>query len=61
VSASYGGIDSNLVEYRAFIIKNLPAGEVVTYQTSGNNWFVISAPRAATFSMSDTCCRTAAK
>src|ERR1700761_6576839 len=35
VSASYGGIDSNLAQYRAFIIKNLPAGEAVTYQTSG--------------------------
>ena len=42
VSASYGGIDSNLAEYRDFILKNLKAGETVTYKTSGKNWFVIS-------------------
>jgi hypothetical protein len=47
VSASYGGIDSNLAKYRAFIIKNLPAGEAVTYQTSGKNWFVISGTKGS--------------
>jgi hypothetical protein len=47
VSASYGGIGSNLAEYRAFIIKNLPAGQVVTYQTSGKNWFVVSGTKGS--------------
>jgi hypothetical protein len=47
VSASYGGIGSNLAEYRAFIIKNIAAGQAVTYQTSGKNWFVISGTKGS--------------
>src|SRR5579871_5445569 len=42
VSASYGGIDSDLAKYRASTIKNLGAGKTVTYQTSGKTWFVLS-------------------
>jgi len=42
VSASYGGIDSDLAAYRAFIVKHRDAGQAVTYQTSGRNWFVLS-------------------
>jgi hypothetical protein len=47
VSASYGGIDSNLAAYRDSTIKHLAAGQVVTYQTSGSNWFVISGTKGS--------------
>jgi hypothetical protein len=42
VAASYNALDFDLPKYRDFIIKNLNAGQVVTYQASGDNWFVIS-------------------
>jgi hypothetical protein len=42
VSASYGGIDFTVVTYRDFIVKHLDPGSVVTYETRGKNWFVVS-------------------
>ena len=45
VFASYGGLDFDLVEFRDFTVKNLAAGSVVTYQASGDDWFVISGTR----------------
>jgi hypothetical protein len=47
VSASYAGIDFTLATYRDFILKNLPAGETVTYQASGKTWFVISGTKGS--------------
>jgi len=47
VFASYGGLDSDLTGYQAFIMKNLAAGKVVTYRARGNNWFVISGTDGA--------------
>jgi hypothetical protein len=47
VSASYAGIDFTLATYRDFILKNLPAGETVTYQASGKTWFVISGTKVS--------------
>jgi hypothetical protein len=45
VFASYGGIDSDLATYRNFVVKNLDAGSVVTYQAHGDNWFVVSGTK----------------
>jgi hypothetical protein len=45
VFASYGGIDSNLAKYRDFVVKNLDAGSVVTYQAQGKDWFVVSGTK----------------
>ena len=45
VFASYGGIDSDLAQYRDSVVKNLDAGSVVTYQTHGGNWFVVSGTK----------------
>jgi hypothetical protein len=42
VSASYGGIDSNLAAYRDFILGNEPKTATVSYQVQGKNWFVVS-------------------
>jgi hypothetical protein len=42
VFASYNALDFDLAGFRDFIVKNLDAGEVVTYQARGDDWFVIS-------------------
>jgi hypothetical protein len=42
VSASYGGLDSDLATYREFILNNEPKSAVVTYQAQGADWFVVS-------------------
>jgi hypothetical protein len=42
VSASYGGIDSNLAAYRDFILDNEPKTATVSYQAQGKDWFVVS-------------------
>jgi hypothetical protein len=42
VSASYGGLDSDLATYREFILKNEPQSAAVTYQAQGAEWFVVS-------------------
>ena len=42
VFASYNALDFDLARYRDFIVKNLAAGEVITYQAHGGDWFVIS-------------------
>jgi hypothetical protein len=42
VFASYNALDFNLAGLKAFITENLKAGEVITYQAQGDNWFVIS-------------------
>ncbi len=47
VYASYNALDFDLAKYRDFIMKNLDSGEVVTYQTSRNSWFVISGTNGA--------------
>jgi hypothetical protein len=49
VFASFNALDYSLAEYRDFILKNLDAGSVVTYQaqgrTDGDDWFVISGTK----------------
>jgi len=49
VFAAYNALDFDLAKYRDFILKNLDAGEVVTYQAqgraNGNDWFVISGTK----------------
>jgi hypothetical protein len=47
VSASYNAFDFDLPKYRDFIVKNLKASEVVTYQSRGENWFVLSGTKGA--------------
>ena len=47
VSASYGGIDSDLATYRDFVTKHRAADQTVTYQTSGKNWFVLSGSQGS--------------
>jgi hypothetical protein len=42
VFASYNALNFDLAAFQAFTIKNLPSGQVVTYQAHGANWFVIS-------------------
>jgi hypothetical protein len=42
VFASYNALDFDLAGFRDFIVKNLNAGEVITYQARGDDWFVIS-------------------
>ena len=42
VFASYNALDFDLAGFKAFTVKNLDAGEVITYQAQGDNWFVIS-------------------
>ncbi len=42
VFASYGALDFDLAGYQKFILENLDPGKIVTYQTHGDNWFVIS-------------------
>jgi hypothetical protein len=45
VFASYNAEDFDVAGYRNFVVKNLDAGAVVTYQASGDDWFVISGTK----------------
>jgi hypothetical protein len=45
VFASFNVFDFDLGGYQADTLKNLDPGSVVTYQTHGDNWFVISGTR----------------
>jgi hypothetical protein len=45
VFAEYNALDFNLATYRDFIVKNIDPGEVITYRSSGDNWFVISGTK----------------
>jgi hypothetical protein len=47
VFASYNALDFDLASFQDFIVKNLEPGAVVTYQTHGDNWFVISGTKDA--------------
>ncbi len=47
VAASYNALDFDIAKYHDFIVKNLDAGAVVTYQAHGDNWFVISGTKGA--------------
>jgi hypothetical protein len=47
VSASYNALDFDLAKYQDFILKNRGRGEVVTYKTHGDNWFVISGTKGS--------------
>ena len=42
VFASYNALNFDLAAFQAFTIKNLPSGQVVTYQARSADWFVIS-------------------
>jgi hypothetical protein len=42
VYASYDALDFNLAKFQDFILKNLDPGEVVTYKSHGDDWFVVS-------------------
>jgi hypothetical protein len=45
VFAEYNTLDFNLATYRDFIVKDIDPGEVITYRSSGDNWFVISGTK----------------
>jgi len=45
VFASFNALDLDLAGFKDFILKNLEAGEVVTYQAQGKDWFVISGTK----------------
>jgi hypothetical protein len=49
VFASYNAFDFDVAQYREYVVKNLDAGSVVTYQAQGhahgNDWFVISGTK----------------
>ena len=47
VFASYNALDFDLAGFRDFIVKNLGAGEVITYQARGDDWFVISGTKGS--------------
>jgi len=47
VFASYNTLDFDVAAFRDFTIKNRNAGEVVTYQSQGRNWFVISGTKGS--------------
>jgi hypothetical protein len=47
VSALYNTLDFTVATYQDFIVKDLAAGSVITYQAHGNDWFVISGTRGA--------------
>ena len=47
VFASYNALDFDLAGFREFIVKDLDAGAVVTYQAHGDNWFVVSGTKGA--------------
>jgi serine/threonine-protein kinase len=45
VYASYNALDLNLAKFQDFILKNLDPGQVITYKTHGDTWFVISGTK----------------
>jgi len=45
VFASYNALDFDLAGFKDFTVKNLEAGEVITYQAHGDDWFVISGTK----------------
>jgi hypothetical protein len=45
VYASYNALDFTVATYRDFIVKNLDPGSVITYETRGKDWFVVSGTR----------------
>jgi hypothetical protein len=45
VFAEYNTLDFTVATYRDFVVKNLHPGEVITYRSSGGNWFVISGTK----------------
>jgi hypothetical protein len=47
VAASYNALDFDLPKFRDFIVKGLSPDQVVTYQASGDNWFVLSGTKGA--------------
>jgi hypothetical protein len=47
VFASFNALDFDLAGFKDFIVKNLEAGEVMTYQAQGKDWFVISGTKGA--------------
>jgi hypothetical protein len=47
VFASFNALDFDLAGFKDFIVKNLEAGEVITYQAQGKDWFVISGTKGA--------------
>ncbi len=47
VVASFNALDFDLAGFKDFIVKNLEAGEVNTYQAQGKDWFVISGTKGA--------------
>jgi hypothetical protein len=47
VIASYNRQDLDLAGFRDFIVKNLAAGQIITYQAHGDDWFVISGTKGA--------------
>ncbi len=47
VYASYNALDFNLAKFLDFALKNLDPGQVVTYKTHGDGWFVISGTNGA--------------
>jgi hypothetical protein len=46
VFAYYNALDFDLTKLRDFIVENLDAGSVVTYQARGDDWVVISGTKA---------------
>ncbi len=47
VFASFNALDFDLAGFKDFIVKNLEAGELITYQAEGKDWFVISGTKGA--------------
>jgi len=47
VAASYNTLDFDVARYRDFVVKDLDPAAAVTYQTRGDNWFVISGTNGA--------------
>ena len=47
VFASYNALEFDLAGFRDFIVKNLDAGRVITYQARGDDWFVISGTKGS--------------
>ncbi len=45
VFASYNALDFDLAGLQDFIVKNIEAGEVITYRAHGDDWFVISGTK----------------
>ncbi|MGA9320482.1 MAG: hypothetical protein WBW06_05405 [Xanthobacteraceae bacterium] len=47
VFASFNALDFDLAGFKDFTVKNLEAGEVISYQAQGKDWFVISGTKGA--------------